>query len=1525
MKLNILKYYFNPDILFIKYCFLKNVILLLLLCSIFFFLPIAQAQSPSIKLDRLTIEQGLSSNVVFCVFQDSHGFLWFGTNAGLDRYDGYSFKNYRRYQNDTTSLSSDLVLSIAEDKNGYLWIGTFNGLNKFNKKTGKSIRYFNILNDSTSMSYDKISDLLIDKHDNLWACTWFGLTKYLPGQNRFKNYYAGGEKYNNRIYKIIRELKETGKTIAAIKEVSDNKKISASFELKEQTKALIYYTGEITYDQAFDFGWIENSRGNTIWTVQNKPTYLAGGHSKNHALIEVIDLPAGQYSLKYVSDRSHSFGVWNSKRPDHPRDWGIQLFAITPAEASSAIAETNNMIKVNGLIQNSVNSIAEDNRGNLILGTGSGLSVFNPNTEHSENYFIKNNKSDPANKINIVYIDSDGTVWTGTDDGLYIFDRGTKSFEKIKQLKKDKDDSQVLNIKDICQCGDGCIWVTTNGSKIVIIEPKTREIKYITNNSRKNEARRNAYMGKIYKDRAGSLWISNWLEGVWVYHPTGKKINLFIKESNNDNSLSYEIVTKALKDENGDLWIATNGGGLNKYNFSKNEFTHYQENRSKTLSNPDNRIFTIFLDSKKNLWLGKETGLSLFDRKTGKYNKIKFPDAPFDIKKVKAIGEDKEGNLIIASLDYLIFYNPKIRKAEYIKVNAKDTTFIMLGYAIDDFLIDRNNNIWVTTWEGLGLLIKEKKKFEIYLEKDFQITEENHFWTIHEDKDGIFWLGSQVDGLKRFDPVTKKFTSFKKEHGLLSNNVFSILEDEDGSLWLGTELGLSRFDKNKEVFSNFTIHDGLPSNCFVPNAAWKAPDGEMFFGSKKGLISFRPRNFQQNKYLPPIAITSFKVFNKDYHLDTDIAFTDEITLKHSDNVFSFEFSALNFIHPKSNQYAYKLDGFNDDWIMLGSKREVTYTNLDPGKYQFMIKASNNDGFWNETGKSIRLIIQPPWWRTWWAYLIYILLIIFIYLRVRKYELNKLRLQNEARLNRLEAEKLLEADKIKSAFFTNISHEFRTPLTLIIEPVEKLKEQIKNPGAEKILELVGKNAHRLLQLINQILDLSKLEARSMKLQVRKKDVIPFIKGCFASFESAAELKQINFEMKIKTRRKEMYFDADKLQKIIFNLLSNALKFTQSGGDVWASVKVKDRLLHITVSDNGIGVPAKRLKYIFNRFFQVDKNHNHENGGSGIGLALTKELVELHNGNITVESQQGEGTTFSVKLPTEDDVYSVDEIVDAAVETDAYPPPVLNGDENPVSTQLLARNKSLVLLIEDNSDMRNFIIQGLEEYFQVVACADGLQGIKKTKEIMPDLILSDVMMPAMDGFELCRQIRSNEITSHIPVILLTAKAALDDKIEGLEIGADDYITKPFNSKELITRINNLIALRKKIWSKISDSLLASGSAKVKTLDGLTQFDKLFIEKIYDIVEKNYTQPEFNVENFSLASAMSPSQLRRKMTVLFSKSPNEFIRSYRLQKAAKRIIEEGANVSEAAFASGFNSLPYFTKCFQKEFGKLPSDLIK
>jgi len=1492
---------------------------------LFYLIILLFTNSAFAQFEKFTIEQGLSSNTVFCTFQDSDGFLWFGTNEGLDRYDGYTFKNYKYIPGDSVSLSNNLVFSISEDSDGYLWIGTYDGLNKFDKKTGKCIQYFDRLNDSTSIVYGKISDLLVDQQNNLWACTWFGLAKFLPEQKQFKNYFSGGEKYNKQIYKIINRLKRTDKTIVALKEVADNQMLSTSFELKQSTKALIYNVGEVTYDQAFDFGWIENIKGKKIWTAQNKQTYLAGGHSKNRTLIDIIQLPAGKYNLKYIADRLHAFGAWNSKCPDFPEDWGIQLFDITEEEEKTIASESKNMVKINGLSQNSVDAIAESKNGNLILGTGCGLSVFNPTKEYSENYFISADKSDPVNKINTVFIDSSETIWIGTNDGLFIFNLNTKSFKKIEELEIKKYNSQRTHIQDICQDGEGKIWVKTRGNKIAVINPDTREIQYIPNNVKKNKARRNMYLGKTYKDKAGSLWISNWLEGMLVYHPNDKKINSFTKEIGKQNSLSNNIVTAAIKDENDDLWIATNGGGLNKYNYKNKKFTHYIEDTTNIRSISDNRIFSIYLDSKNNLWLGKEHGLSTFDRKSGKTKKINFPNAPFDVQKINAIKEDNQGNLILAAQDYLIFYNTTSQRFSYNQVNPKDTSFIMLGYSIDDFIIDRNNNIWVTTWEGLGLFLEEKKEFEIYLDKGWQLTEENHFWTIYEDRDGQIWLGSQVDGLKQFDPVTKSFTTYKKEEGLLSNNVVSILEDEKGFLWLGTEWGLSKFDKHNKSFTNFTTNDGLPANRFVPKSAWKAEDGEMFFGSEKGLVSFYPHDFQQNRYLPPIAITSFKVFNKHYPLPADIAFTDKITLDYSENVFSFEFAALNFINPKSNQYAYKLEGFNHDWIMLGNKREVTYTNLDPAEYQFTIKAANNDGFWNETGKSLRLIILPPWWQTWWAYLLYITIIIFAYWRFRKFEVNKLRLKNEARMNKIEADKLKETDKIKSTFFTNISHEFRTPLTLIIEPVEKLKNQLNDSGAQKILDMVGRNANRLLQLINQILDLSKLEAHSMKLQVQKKDIIPFIAGCFSSFESAAKLKQVDFEVNIKTQYLGMYFDADKLQKIIFNLLSNAVKFTEAGGKVLASAEIQNESLIIIISDNGIGIPEDQQNSIFNRFFQADQNYTQENSGSGIGLALTKELVELHNGTIFIESLEGKGTTFTVKLPINDDIYSVDEIIDSEIDTGAYLPPDLPDDDKSIDTPIQKRDKPLVLLIEDNSDMRNFILQSLEDIFQVATCIDGLQGIEKTKEIIPDLVLSDVMMPKMDGFEVCRQIRSNEITSHIPVILLTAKAALNDKIEGLETGADDYLTKPFNSKELITRINNLINLRKQIWSKISDSLLASGSAKIKTLDGLTQFDKQFIENIYDIVESNYTNPEYSVEDFSSACGMSSSQLRRKMTVLFNKSPNEFLRSFRLQKAAKNIIEEGANVSEAAFACGFNSLPYFTKCFQKEFGKLPSDLIK
>ncbi len=1490
--------------------YILNILLQIIFSAIMF------PQSGLYSFKNLTIDDGLTDNVVNCVFQDQKGFVWFGTNSGIDRFDGYSVKNYRNVIGDNSSLSHNQVFCVTEDKDGYLWAGTYNGLNRIDKRTGKEERYFNVINDSTSLPYSTISDLFVDKNGNLWVTSFFGFAKYLFPQNRFKNFYAGGTMYSLKTYNYIENLKKQSHFLTGITKVGNNRKLKKSFSLYTSTRILVYTISEIVDNFSFDKGWIEDAKGKVVWTIENKKTYYAGGHSKNSVLLDFISLHKGNYNLYFQTDDSHSYNEWNSTAPDHPEDWGIQLFSVSKDDEQFLLNELKNSYTVNGLPHHSVYQVAEDRKGNLVLATARGISIFSIGKETFRNFLISPEFNSRQNKVNSVYVDKTGKIWCATDAGVFLFNPTDNSFKEILKIHSSNNPNEFIECRWLTGDDDENIWVTTGGNQIVIINSFNFKTEFIENNVEKNVSLRNLFSGRIFKDKAGSVWITNWQQGVLVYHSKSKKFKTFIPNQPGGKNFSNNSVTAIAVDDK-IVWAGTSGNGLYKHQINSNSFINYKIVAGNA-NIADNKIYAVFPGRDKKIWVGTETGLYLFNG-AGGFKKILFKNSPINMGKIKSIKEDKNGNLLVATNDILISFNPISNSTEYYKVKPPQT-FVFLNLNIDDILIDKNDDVWVSTWEGVGKLNKETKEIEIFKDQ-FKVAEENHYWTLFEDHNGQIWAGSQSGGLKKFDKRTKTFISFRTEDGLPSNNIRSIMEDDEGNLWLGTERGMTKFNRN--TFYNFSMNDGLPGNQFNPDAVWKTADREIYFGTNGGMFSFYPGAFLQNKYVPPVAITSFKIFNKELANNFDIAFADEITLEYFQNSFTLQIAALNYIDSKSNQYKYKIEDFDDDWTLLGTKREITYTNLSPGKYLLEVQASNNDGVWNEKGIELGIIILPPWYRTWWAYMFYIFAVVGLYISARKFELNKIKMKNELKLKHLEAEKLKETDKIKSNFFANISHEFRTPLTLIIEPVENLLRNVKDGKTKKILEIIERNSKRLLDLINQLLDLSKLESGGMQLKVVKADFIPFFKGIVMSFESLAAVKKINLELKCPYDFLEIYFDPDKTEKIITNLIANAFKFSNEGGIVSVELEAGDEFIRYAVADKGMGIAEENLHKIFDRFYQVDNNFTKEGEGSGIGLALTKELVTVHKGIITVESELGKGSKFTVRIPVSKTFYSTDEISEAAMpQIHSVLLPEIEIDksfENEIN-----KNKQTILLVEDNIDMRNYIRGILIENFQVIECLNGEEGLTTARELIPDLILSDVMMPKMDGKELCANIKNDELTSHIPVILLTAKAGEESIIEGLETGADDYILKPFSTRELLVRIKNQIKVRATIRQKIIDSFSIQPVATEK-ITGLSKPDKTFIEKVTKIVEMNFKNPEFNIEEFSRGIGMSASQLRRKMNALFGKAPNEFIRTFRLNKAAKLITEEGLNISDAAFGSGFNSLSYFSKCFLEEFGKNPSYLMK
>jgi signal transduction histidine kinase/DNA-binding response OmpR family regulator len=669
------------------------------------------------------------------------------------------------------------------------------------------------------------------------------------------------------------------------------------------------------------------------------------------------------------------------------------------------------------------------------------------------------------------------------------------------------------------------------------------------------------------------------------------------------------------------------------------------------------------------------------------------------------------------------------------------------------------------------------------------------------------------------------------------------------------------------------------------------------------------------------------VLNEDYKLDTSITEINQIVLSYNENFLSFDFAVLDYTAPEKNNYAYKLDGLDNDWNYVGNRNFAHYTNLSPGKYIFSVKGSNNNDIWNEEGTSIRIIITPPWWKTWWAYSLYVLFALGLLYSIRRYELNRTYLKNQHKLDEVKLKEQEETDKMKSLFFANISHEFRTPLTLILGPADKINPDSSGEEIEKQTGVIKRNANRLLGLINQLLDLSKLEAGKLELKTSKANIVSFVKGITMSFESVAERKDITLKVKSSNDEIEIYFDKEKMTKILTNLLSNAFKFTQAGGQITVTINESDtKLVEIKVRDTGVGIAKEEVPKLFDRFYQVDSSPTREHEGTGIGLALIKELVELHKGTISVDSKLGEWTEFVIELPVgrrhlkDEEIVKTEEPMkeDIIVDKEEFVPSIVKEIDE---TEFIGEDKNILLVVEDNVDVREYIKDSLADDFQIEEASNGEQGVRIAEKIIPDLILSDIMMPKMDGNELTRILKNDEKTSHIPIILLTAKSEQESKLEGLETGADDYLTKPFDTKELQIRINNLISIRRKLQKKYSKGEYVPKPGKKK----LSNLEEQFMFNVMEVIENHISEGEFSIEQFGKEVGMSRVQLHRKLKALSGKSASNYLRSVRLSKAKNLIEEEKGNISEIAYSVGFSSPAYFTRCFKDEYGYPPSDLAK
>jgi signal transduction histidine kinase/ligand-binding sensor domain-containing protein/DNA-binding response OmpR family regulator len=1236
------------------------------------------------------------------------------------------------------------------------------------------------------------------------------------------------------------------------------------------------------------------------------------------------------------------------------------------------------------LSHNDIRTIHEDRQHTLWIGNYVGLNKYDRQTNAFTLYEHEPGHPDKwaQNLIYAICEDRQGTLWVGTTQGISRFDRGAGRFTRVARPDVPASDIRPQHaVMDLIEDRTGVMWVATYADGLMEFDRKTGRFKAHLPDASHSQSISSSHILALFEDASGTLWIGTQTHGLSRYDRQKGTFTNYSHDPKNARSISHNSVNAIYEDRSGILWVGTYEGGLNKSDLLKKKFAHLSYQAGNVNSIRENDVNALCEDAAGNIWLSNNYGLDKLDRKTGLYTHYDYPQAPENHgdHNANCIYEDQTGRLWIGLKGGGLKMFDRVRQQfTHYPYNPADSTGIPNGN-VSTIYQDKQGTLWFGTFFGLARLDEHTQQFMTYkpseiLTRRFSVKEivedgKGNLWLaaseyglyvfdplkgsfvrqgakdralgkqaihhLYEDRSGLLWICPENGGLLYMDRTKTEFRAVLQPKILRKTIIKRMLEDDKGHLWLSTSKnGLYRFDPRTHTLSAYDAHDGLQGDEFLASAL-KTRDGVMFFGGKNGLTVFHPDSIHSNPHAPPVAISGFKVF------DQPRPFSSEIVLPYRDNFFSFDFVALSYAFPAKNQYAYQLEGVDKDWVQAGTRRYVSYTNLDPGEYVFRVKAANHDGVWNTQGTSLKIIITPPWWRTTWAYLLYAGLFVGLLLALRHYTIAQERLKNNLVISHLESEKLLEMDQMKSRFFTSISHEFRTPLTLILSPLEKnLASPQKGRFGETEVRLMYRNARRLLELINQLLDISKLEAGKVQLETSAGELISFLRANVLSFESLAENKGIRLAFTSQLDTLYTRFDQDKLEKVVVNLLSNAIKFTPAGGEVTVRVWVRPapesvvatHWLIMEVQDTGIGIQPDQLDKIFDRFYQVDSSHTREFEGTGIGLALAKELVALHHGTIHASSNVGQGTCMTVELPLMEI-----EVPDFVVGNES--PLVLDpsASENGLSESGLADEEAeiplhaqtpLLLIVEDNADLRTYMRRVFKGKYRIAEATNGQEGLQQALEIIPDLIISDWMMPVMDGVQLCQELKTDERTSHIPLILLTAKMNVQSRLEGLETGADDYITKPFHTEELSIRVKNLIEQRKRLrelWNRQFTQLpTAAPVAEPQQVAPANPLDAKFLQRVTQAIEAHLSDADLRIEQLEKEIGMSHANFNRKLKALTDQSPSEFLRHYRLQRAAQILLQGGNNVSEVAYQVGFTHLSYFTRSFRQLYQLSPSEYV-
>ena len=1446
------------------------------------------AAQPICQVKHFSVSDGLAQGNVMSILQDQKGLVWFSTWNGLNKFDGYTFKTYKTSQESKYAFGSNRMGTISESKYGDIWCPTYDGQAcLFDVETEKFIDVLQPIELSTKQTNNVTRIYSLEKGIAWILC---------------ESGYA---------FRVDEQLCKKGEGITLYSASNHNLKGNQIFNIYQDseedewilTDKGVSIIGKKTLDTDFPFQFITQIKETIYLIAENDKLARYDFHTKK---LKFVDIPYPHHKINNVTTIGKDMLALGT-------DNGVILYSI-PKNSFQQID-----IRTATQTSNDVESVYQDHLGDIwIFSKDPGIVHLNLVTNEKEHLFTPKDEiiKHGRKSRKLIFEDNAKNLWLLPTEGNFCYyDRKERTLKPLlTDINNPKSIFSPLVRSYTLDNQGNCWFATARGVEKLCFFPQSYQF-----NLTDYEAETRAFL----QDSNKRLWTASKSNYIQIFAPDGNLVGYLSKQGNiiKEKQSFYNGVYSILEDKDGNIWLGTKEIGLfqlKKTGANHYSIHHFEHQTNDPYSLSSNSIYAIFQDSRNHIWIGcYGGGLNLLAQ--AKDGKVSFIHSNNELR------------------NYPIAYGMKVRNI------AEAPGGVILVGTTNGLLTFSNN------FERL-----EEIKFYRNIRRpgDKNSLSANDIMHIYTDKNKTTYIISFTGGVNKVISPNLlneniQFRNYDKNNGLASDLALSMIEDTQNQLWVVSEIALSKFDPAKETFENYELSSIYQEFNFSEALPIINARKQIILGTDKGFLEVSPEKMRKSSYVPPIVFTGLKI--QGHLTDHSIDNLEELELEPSQRNVTFQFAALDYVNPKGILYAYRLQGLEEEWNEADNNRSASYINLPAGKYQLQIKSTNSDGVWVDNVRTLSIHVLPTFWETYWAWLLYFILFILftasiVYVLFYIYRLR----------HRVDMEQQLA--NIKLRFFTDISHELRTPLTLISSPVtEVLENEPLSPSAREHLTLVHQNTERMLRLMNQILDFRKIQNQKMKLLIEETDLIPLLQKVMSSFKLIAEEKNINYQLTSTIQSVYSWVDRDKFEKIFFNLLSNAFKYTPTDKSITVNITTKEKTVNafkytptdksitvnittkektveIEVADEGIGIAVEKQHSLFQRFESLVKQ-NILQPSSGIGLSLVKEMVEMHHGTITVNSQPGIGSRFTVSLPLQREIFEedvqVEFILNDSQSSAPHPVDSMKAPEEVEEKEDLETNSDgfSILVVEDNEELKAFLKSILSENYTVITASNGEEGLQHAVDDLPDLIISDVMMPVMDGLEMIRQIKENNNICHIPIIVLSAKASLDDRIAGLEQGIDDYITKPFSATYLKTRVASLLRQRKALQELYMNRLMeekntSSPDPLTPSQPQITPYDEQFMKKVMAYMEEQMDNAELTIDEFAEQLMLSRTIFYRKLKSIVGLTPVDFIREIRIKRAVQLIDSDEYNFSQVAYMTGFNDPKYFSKCFKKVIGITPSE---